>query len=222
MSKIEQLICDREFSYLQPYFYNNPYALRCELGMGDEEQYMTNAKKRAFEICDILFPNGADAFIFNYWIYDNSDTGKACRYDIESMGDDAGELIQNTIECEAERLRFLLENQVKYRHVAVRDLETYGCFDDEYAGKERRNRIVCYSDPEAEIDHVALVDMQINGNGPEIGLVSFQNECILSVYDDRGCDIVFATAEKMKEFYTLLEPYFLPYDLAEMEKRFNN
>ena len=46
MSKIEQLISSREFSYLQPYFYNNPYALRCELGTGDEHQYMANAKKR--------------------------------------------------------------------------------------------------------------------------------------------------------------------------------
>lgn len=220
MSKIEQLIRSREFSYLQPYFYNNPYALRCELGIGDAQQYMANAQKRALEICNILFPNGADAFIFNYWIYDNSNSGDAGRYDIESMGDDATEIIQNTIECETDRLRFLLENQVKYRHLAVRDLETYECFDDEYPGKERRNRIVCYADTEAKIDHAMLVDMQINGNGFEIGIVSFKNECILSVYDDRGCDIVFATPEKMKEFYTRLEPYFLPYDLEEMKKRF--
>ena len=222
MSKIEQLISSREFSYLQPYFYNNPYALRCELGTGDEHQYMANAKKRALEICDILFPGGADAFIFNYWIYDNSDSGDAGIYQIERMGDDATELIENTIECEVDRLRFLLENQVKYRHIAVRDLETYGCFDDEYPGKERRNRIVCYADAEVKIDHTTLVDMQINGNGFDIGIVSFKNECILSVYDDRGCDIVFATPEKMKEFYTQLESYFLPYDLEEMRKRLHN
>ncbi len=220
MSKIEQLIRSREFSYLQPYFYNNPYALRCELGIGDAQQYMANAQKRALEICNILFPDGADAFIFNYWIYNNSDSGDAGRYDIESMGNDATEIIQNTIECETDRLRFLLESQVKYRHFAVRDLETYECFDDEYPGKERRNRIVCYADTEAKIDHATLVDMQINGNGFEIGIVSFKNECILSVYDDRGCDIVFATPEKMKEFYTRLEPYFLLCDLEEMKKRF--
>ena len=222
MSKIEQLISSREFSYLQPYFYNNPYALRCELGTGDEHQYMANAKKRALEICDILFPGGADAFIFNYWIYDNSDSGDAGIYQIERMGDDATELIENTIECEVDRLRFLLENQVKYRHIAVRDLETYGYFDDEYPGKERRNRIVCYADAEVKIDPTTLVDMQINGNGFDIGIVSFKNECILSVYDDRGCDIVFATPEKMKEFYTQLESYFLPHDLEEMRKRLHN
>lgn len=221
MSKIEQLICNRDFSYLQPYFYNNPYALRCELGTGDEQQYMANAKKRALEICNILFPDGADAFFFNYWICDNSDSGDAGQYDIERMGNDAAELIQNTIDYEVDCLRFLLENQVKYRHIAVRNLETYERYD-EYPEKERRNRIVCYADEETKIDHASLVDMQINGNGYEIGIVSFKNECILSVYDDRGCDIVFATPEKMKEFYTQLESYFLPYDLEEMKKRFNN
>ena len=93
---------------------------------------------------------------------------------------------------------------------------------DEYSEKERRNRIVCYADEETKIDHASLVDMQINGNGYEIGIVSFKNECILSVYDDRGCDIVFATPEKMKEFFAQLKPYFLLYDYDEMEKRFNN
>lgn len=221
MSKIEQLICNRDFSYLQPYFYNNPYALRCELGIGDELQYMANANQRALEICNILFPDGADAFIFNYWIYDNSDSGEADRHDIERIGDDAAELIQNTIDCEVERLRFLLENQVKYRHIAIKNLETYEGHD-EYPEKERRNRIVCFADAETKIDHAALVDMQINGIGYEIGIVSFKNECILSVYDDRGCDIVFATPEKMREFYPQLKPFFLSYDIDEMEKRFNN
>ena len=28
--KVEELILSRDFDYLQPYFYNNPYALRCE------------------------------------------------------------------------------------------------------------------------------------------------------------------------------------------------
>ena len=61
----------------------------------------------------------------------------------------------------------------------------------------------------------------MSGKGHEVGVVSFQNECIMSVYDDRGCDIVFATHEKMKEFYHTLEPYFLSYDAEEMKKRFN-
>ena len=58
-----------------------------------------------------------------------------------------------------------------------------------------------------------------DGDSPEISLVSFENECIFSVYDDRGCDVVFMTYEKMKAFYPALRPYFLDYDLAEMERR---
>ena len=49
-SKIEAMILDRAFDYLQPYFYNNPYALRCELGIGDtKEAYMSQARKGPWE-----------------------------------------------------------------------------------------------------------------------------------------------------------------------------
>ena len=47
-SKVEERILSREFDYLHPYFYNNPYALRCELGIGDTtEEYMHQARQRA-------------------------------------------------------------------------------------------------------------------------------------------------------------------------------
>jgi hypothetical protein len=65
-TKIETMILDSAFDYLQPYFYNNPYALRCELGIGDtSEEYMRQARIRAAEIYRILFPSKADAIIFN-------------------------------------------------------------------------------------------------------------------------------------------------------------
>ena len=219
-SKIEQLIRDKEFSYLQPYFYNNRYALRCELGVGEGDQYMINAKNRAMEIFNILFADGIDAIIFNYWIFDYSDSGCAKKIALEELEITVEESIHNTLESEFDNLRFLLEMQAEYRHFSVRDLETYGDFDDEYIGKQRRNRIICYSDGKA-FDYSGLIDQEISGNGHNVGLVSFQNECIFSVYDDRGCDIVFATHEKMKKFYHLLEPYFLSYDAEEMKNRFN-
>mgnify|MGYP003328298675 CR=1 FL=1 len=56
---------------------------------------------------------------------------------------------------------------------------------------------------------------------PTANVVSFANECIFSVYDDRGCDVVFMTREKVREFYHQLQPYFLEYDVQEMEKRYN-
>ena len=87
MSKVEEQILSRDFDYLQPYFYNNPYALRCELGIGDTtEAYMSQARQRANAIYDILFPHGADAIIFNYWINDWSDSGEAEGKSWESEG----------------------------------------------------------------------------------------------------------------------------------------
>ena len=212
-SKIEQMIRDRGFSYLRPYFYNNQYALRCELGIGEGEEYLVNAKKRAMEIYDILFPFGADAIIFNYWINDYSECGDADMEDPDWM-----ESVEYSVEQEAAQLRFLLECQRKYRHFTVRDPETYGDLDDDYAGNPRRNRVICYRDDKT-FDHSALIDIEFGPYGHEVSFVSFENECILSVYDDRGCDIVFATHEKMNAFYHKLRPYFLDYDLEEMEKR---
>lgn len=52
--------------------------------------------------------------------------------------------------------------------------------------------------------------------------VSFKNNFIFSIYDERGCDIVFFDDGKYKEFYHRLEKYFLDYDRELMKKRFNN
>ena len=215
MSKIESLINNGDFDYLQPYFYTNPYALRCELGIGDtDEEFLQQAKCRIEMIYKILFPKGADAFFFNYWKYDYSNTGDADE-------DNDGESIDCIVECEMKSLSFLLECQSKFRHTAVKNLKTYAEPDDEDFGDIQRNRIICYSNRDREND-LQIISRQIaDENSCEISLVSFENECIMSVYDDRGCDIVFATPQKMKEFYPLLKPYFLDYDREEMERRFN-
>ena len=179
---------------------------------------MENAKHRALEIYNILFPQGANAIIFNYWITDHSDSGEAEKRRLEEMELELGDSIEFQLQQETAQLRFLLEYQGNYRHHVVRNLPTYDIGDEEAPSKVKRNRIVCYADGN-DFDHSALIDLQINGNGHEISFVSFENECILSVYDDRGCDIVFATHEKMAEFYHRLQPYFLEYDAEEMHKR---
>ena len=220
-SIVEQKICSNDFQYLQPYFYNNPYALRCELGIGDTaEEYMDNAVKRAFEIYHILFPNGPDAMFFNHWRYDYCDSGAAEKYnhDPEDALDD---VIAHRLAVEHEKLEFLFYYQFHYRHVTVRNLETYDDPDDEDFELQRRNRVVCFSDG-ADFDYQHLIDQEIHVvNGHEVSFVSFENECIFSVYDDRGCDVVFMTHDKMKEFYDRLEPYFLEFDADEMKKRLN-
>lgn len=220
-SIVEKKICSNDFQYLQPYFYNNPYALRCELGIGDTtEEYMENAKRRAMEIYHILFPNGADAIFFNYWLYDYCDSGDAEKHAYGSDFDPEG-IIENRLEFEKEKLRFLSYYQLNYRHVTVRNLDTYDDPDDIDFCRQQRNRIVCFSDS-IEFDYQHLINQEIEVvNGHEVSFVSFEHECIFSIYDDRGCDIVFMTYDKMKEFYNELQPYFLEYDVEEMTKRFN-
>lgn len=217
MSLAEERICSREFSYLQPYFYNHPYGLRCELGQGDaHEAYMATALRRALELYDILFPKGADAICFNYWLQDDCDSGPAEQDDCDETME---ENLAHALEVEAKKYRFLRENQFRYRHVTVRNLPTYDEPGDSDCELIRRNRVVCFSDGKG-FDYETLLRNEIFWEGHEVSFLSFENECIFSVYDDRGCDIVFMTREKLREFYHKIEPYFLDYDREEMERRF--
>ena len=210
---VESCILNPEFSYLQPYFYNNPYALRCELGIGDsDEEYMANAGKRALEIYHLLFPRGADAIFFNYYIWDYSGSGEA-----EELWDEEDQNLayyEALVKTEAENLRFLLHCQHQYRHVTLSRMEDYE--EDDHC---QRNRVVCYSDGKG-FDYETLIRNELSGtNGHNVSFVSFEEECIFSVYDDRGCDVVFMSHEKMRKFYEKLKPYFLADDLEEMERR---
>ena len=217
MSLAEERICSREFSYLQPYFYNHPYGLRCELGQGDaHEAYMATALRRALELYDILFPKGADAICFNYWLQDDCDSGPAEQDDCDETME---ENLAHALEVEAKKYRFLRENQFRYRHVTVRNLPTYDETGDPDCELIRRNRVVCFSDGRG-FDYETLLRNEIFWEGHEVSFLSFENECIFSVYDDRGCDIVFMTREKLREFYHKIEPNFLDYDREEMERRF--
>ena len=218
MSQIEHLILSRDFPYLQPYFYNHPHALRCELGWGrTPEEYAETARARAEAIYRILFPTPADALIFSYWIYDRSFTGDPGT-DRPAFSDEARRwYLEAQIKQEAEQLRFLDEMQSKYRHAVVRDLPTYDAGPDKDTW---RHRIVCWPDAWGFDDLGLLRRQLVDEPLPlEISLVSFANECILSVYDDRGCDVVFADHASMMRHYPRLQPYFLAYDAEEMKKR---
>lgn len=209
MSLIEKMIRDKNFEYLQPYFYNNRFAYRCELGIGEtEKEYAQNSRKRALKIYNILFPKGADAVIFNYWEYDYF-----CGEEPDLSMD-----VKRVAADENKQLLHFLEYRKKYRHSTVKNLKTCASPQDEDFEKIRRHRIICYADGK-QFDYEKIIDEQINEKGFETGFVSFENECIFSVYDDRGCDIVFASKEKMKGFYSVLEKYFLRNDLEEIQRK---
>ena len=53
----------------------------------------------------------------------------------------------------------------------------------------------------------------------KISLVSCKSDFIFTIYDDRGCDIVFADKGKMREYFPKLQKYLLEYDMEEMKKR---
>lgn len=191
-SRIEEMICDRSFAYLRPYFYNCSYALRCKLGGGDtDRKWFANARRRAKEISDLLLKGGIDAILFNCWYGDLDDAFLA------------------------EQARFRDRFLNSYHHLVLENMPVY-----EDSEGVRRDRVICFSDGKG-FDLSELIERQISGAGEhEISFVSFQNECILSIYDDRGCDAVFATREAMRAFCSQLEPYFLDFDRIEMQRRY--
>ena len=198
-SHIEALILSPDFAYLRPWFYQNPYALRCELGQGDDtEAYMHNAYRRAKEIFAILFPNGQpDAVFFDHFV---------CETPIRRPY--------------AHKDRAFFDRMTARRHVIVPDLRTYEDEDGEEEKTYTRDRVVSYRDTQDFPVHRLIRRNIWEQQFAPVGFVSFENECILSIYDDRGCDIVFATHEKLREFYPPLKPYFLTYDAEEMARRY--
>jgi len=127
--------------------------------------------------------------------------------------------INNLISSEKKRLKFCLGYQKKFKHIVIRDI----LFDknDDDDDIVRRNRICCY--PDKKFNATEVISSQIdNQDNPIIHLVSFDNSCIFTVCDDRGCDIVFFDKNKFRYFYPLLQKYFLDYDMAIMEQRLNS
>lgn len=199
LSQIESRLLSQDFAYLRPWFYQNPHALRCELGQGDDtETYMRNAYRRAKEIFAILFPDGQpDAVIFDQYVQEKP---YRSRYDHKE--------------------RAFFNRMTTRRHVIVPNLRTHEDDEPEEEKTYTRNRVVSYRDtedfPVQRLIRRCIWEQQLT----PVGFVSFENECILSIYDDRGCDIVFATHEKLRELYPWLKPYFLDYDAEEMERRY--
>lgn len=215
-SRIEKNILNSEFQYLRPFFYQHPYSIRCELGSGDDEFYMQTARQRVMEIYHLLFPHGADALCFDIWIYDHCFTG-AAECETENA-EDLEELHRYSIQDEAETMRFLFSFQDKYRHVVVRNLKGYEDSEEDESFRGR-NRVICYSDGKG-FDAEKLICTQLEDQShPLVSFISFSGEFIFSVYDDRGCDVVFASPEAYAAHYNELQPYFLEYDAELMKSR---
>lgn len=211
MSVIEKLILDKDFQYLPPFFYRHELSLRCELSLGTKR----SALKRAREIFCMLFERAPDALVFNYRLTDYSESGgPAC--EAFDHPDEAESILRGCLRDVKLMTGFLLDNQLKYRHTVVRGTASALTGED---GCVLNNRVICFSDGRG-FDNEKLIKTCIEDRfNPDIGFVSFENECLMIIYDDRGCDIVFADKEKFLEFYPRLEPYLLGYDRERMEER---
>ena len=192
MSNVMEKIFDGSFLYLQPWFYNNKLALRCELGIGEGEEYMKNAFYRAIQISNILFESGKiDAafyqryFDYNGYAYDEADFALS---------------IDKIVELDRSLLLDLDE------------------IDDDTSAVKR---YISYNIDFFTLESIlkSQIECQVN---PLVSFVSLDNQCVFSVYDDRGCDIVFFNVEKYKEFYLKLEKYFLDYDRDKMKETFES
>ena len=187
---IEELTND-EFLYLQPWFYNNELALRCELGIG-EDDYMENAFSRAIQIANILFADRKIDVAFFHQYFDSDGS-------VHIAGD------------------FTLKIAKKV-NLNINMLIDAGDIDDDISAVIR-----CIS---YDIDFTSLESIlksqiycQVN---PLVSFVSLENQCIFSVYDERGCDIVFFSKEKYKEFYIKLEQFLFDYDREKMRETFES
>ena len=188
---------------MRPWFYNHSLALRCELGIGDiDKDYIKNAFDRANEIFNIIFENGVDAIFFDYYLSDWSES------------DDVIDIKQE-LKLYKYKLKNLSRWLNNYPHIVIRNIP----IEDGVCESQYRNRLVCFV-RDYKIDYKKLIKQNITSyKNPQISFVSYKNECIMSIYDDRGCDIVFADKEKMREFFDKLKPYLFDYDMEEMKKR---
>ena len=192
MSNIRKQISDGSFLYLQPWFYNSKLSFRCQLGIGEGKEYMDNAFHRAISIANILFANKTIDAAFYHLYFDND--GRT--YDANAL------ILKIDKIVELDRYSLIELEAIDVDIAAVKRYISYN-IDFDTLESILKSQIEC----------------QLN---PPVNFVSFDNEFVFSVYDDRGCDIVFFNNDKFKEFYSRLEPYFLEYDREKMKETFES
>ena len=192
MCNVVERISDGSFLYLQPWFYNNKLALRCELGIGEGDEYMDNAFYRAIHIANILFENQKIDAAFYHQYFDN----------------DGGEHISDDFTLNADKT-------VELDRSILLDLSN---IDDDICAVKR---CISYNVDFITLERILKSQIECQ-NDPLVSFVSLDSQCIFSVYDDRGCDIVFFSNEKFKVFYMKLEQYFLDYDRERMRETFES
>ena len=195
MSIVKEKIEDINFLYQQPWFYNNKLSLRCELGIGDETVYLENAVNRALDILNILFKGDIIDCVF------------LDEYTIEDDINDNVIFVNDEVDQPNINEYFNFDKTI--------DLNITNNNSELYENVVSLKRHFTYNMDKTKIE--TIIKKQILNEAHVYHFVSFKNNFIYSIYDDRGCDIVFFDEEKYKEFYFKLEKYFLDYDRESMK-----
>lgn len=169
MSIVKEKIEDINFLYQQPWFYNNKLSLRCELGIGDESVYLENAVKRALDILNILFKDDIIDCVF------------LDEYTIEDDINDNVIFVNDEVKSNDINEHFTFDKIIDL-NITHNDNELYENFVS-------IKRHFVYDVDKSIIE--TIIKQQILNDSNIYHFVSFNNNFIYSIYDDRGCDIVF-------------------------------
>ena len=209
MKDIKKIISNKNFSYQQPWFYNNELALRCELGRGErQEEFLMIAEERVLKIFEVLFDGNVDLVFFDHEIFDYSrDWGESEFLSSASLN----------FEYEKNVSKLLHEFQ-SCPHKTIENIK----FDPEFAedGVIKTNRCIAETTGQS-VNYKKYFKAIINGKLFPVHFVSYRNQCIFSLYDARGLDIVFFSKEKYKELFVKLKDFLFEYDLPQMQKTFD-
>lgn len=191
--KIEKLLDDPNFSYGEELPFAHIFALHCKPGFGKDETCTARRRTGIKRIYDAVFQNGVDAVFFDRFRYHCKDLQEKKRKEASS----------------AKRL----QKWKRYPHKTFKKI----CedFDENWSV----DRAVFFFNGSENIDFFEF--MLANGVKEPIHLVSFQNECIFSLYAEE-IELVFATKTKYVEFFEKLEKRLIARHLKRMLRAKND
>lgn len=194
-------LMDAQFGYERPWFYSNALALRCDLG---RSRFRRESYKRALKIFKELFGSGVDFVFIDHFVYDISRDWQNVEFISESLGTDDN------------RVAKILFGLQGFPHATVEDIPVDKATYSEDLLKV--NRCIAKTTGQ-KLDYKKYIKYNLSGESPEVHFVSLENDCIYSIYDNRGADIVFFSKDRYKKFFSILQPYLSAYDLEEMKNR---
>ncbi|MEC1749931.1 DUF3885 domain-containing protein [Bacillus mojavensis] len=190
-----------------PLFYNWQIGIRFEIGVGYNvnaaylhNPYIDNAYKRAVTLFKSLHADDDDIFVI-----------------ADAVGFGGGRRYKSKLHIFS---RYIREKAVlkKLQHIAV----SYTCSDDD--DKTHRFFLRCKAGDVRYIPMLRAICNQDMGIKPSISqdiyFINIKKRTIFHLYDDRGCDILAAAAETIRDMYETYNSWILDYDREKINRLF--